>query len=242
MLREFLEPSYYPTYRDEWVKYYQREEIPFYSMLTIVLWKIIIQRLIFNAFIFRKFSSFTAPKGVKKITYYLGNNLIDSTKATTHVFYFNKKTNLLDRELQYKKDSLGIQQKKEYSYKYEETEQKTIVKKLFKEQDSLRLISQYTYSKDKIRLLNNEFLSWDYQFENLIQNGHQVKLIKEFGRMPKARKVEFIYDDKNNVKKTFILEPRITAVIMIMMKVSMILIMINFILMVGQKRIIGFLS
>lgn len=201
MLLEFLEPSYYPTYRDEWVKYYQREEIPFYSMLTIVLWKIIIQRLIFNAFIFRKFSSFTAPKGVKKITYYLGNNLIDSTKATTHVFYFNKKTNLLDRELQYKKDSLGIQQKKEYSYKYEETEQKTIVKKLFKEQDSLRLISQYTYSKDKIRLLNNEFLSWDYQFENLIQNGHQVKLIKEFGRMPKARKVEFIYDDKNNVKK-----------------------------------------
>ena len=60
--------------------------------------------------------------------------------------------------------------------------------------------------------------------------------------MPKARKVEFIYDDKNNVKKTFILESRITAVIMIMMKVSMILIMINFILMVGQKRIIGFLS
>ena len=45
----------------------------------------------FQRFYFRKFSSFTAPKGVKKITYYLGNNLIDSTKATTHVFYFNKK-------------------------------------------------------------------------------------------------------------------------------------------------------
>lgn len=202
MLREVLEPGYYHSFQKAWYQYYYREDIPFYTLLNYNTIENYNLETNFQRFYFRKFSSFTAPKGVKKITYYLGNNLIDSTKATTHVFYFNKKTNLLEKELEYEEDSLGLKYKKEYNYKYEETDEKTIVKKLYKEQDSLKLISQYTYSKDKTKLLKNEFLAWDYQLELLTRSLPQFKRINEVGRIPFAKKVKFIYDDKNNLKKT----------------------------------------
>ena len=208
MLRESLEPGYYLTFGKEWIQYYLREDIPFYTMFNYTNIEDYNFETNFQRFYFRKFSSFTAPKGVKKITYYLGNNLIDSTKATTHVFYFNKKTNLLERELEYEKDSLGLNHKKEYSYKYEETDQKTIVKKLIKVQDSLILINKYIYSKDKTKLLKNEFLAWDYQFELLTRSRSQLKSINEVGRIPITKKMQFIYDDKNNLKEPIYFEAK----------------------------------
>lgn len=202
MLREAEEPSYYLSYSKGWIKYYLRESIPFYTMFNYNSIEDYTLETNFQRFYFRKFSSFTAPKGVNKITYYLGNNLVDSIKATTHIFYFNKNTNLLEREIQSEKDSLGLKHTKEYNYKYEETELAVIVQKLVMQNDTMTLINQYTYSKDKTKLLKNEYASVDYQFEFVMRDGYQFNDIKKFGRVPTSKKVEFIYDDKNNIIET----------------------------------------
>lgn len=132
---------------------------------------------------------------MKKITYYLGNNLIDSTKNRVHEFYFNQQTNLLEREIEYERDELGWSNlandsKTEYIYQYEELSDSNIINKFVQTRDSLVLINQFIYSKDRSKLLKNVFVTQEYDLK--IVKANVVSLTKE---------VVFTYDSIGNIKQ-----------------------------------------
>ena len=200
LLRERLKTNYYqknPIRTKEWMRSYKREDIPMFTIFTYDSILDFDMESKLQRFYYRKYSSFTVPKGVRKITYYLGNSWIDSTQTSTHVFYFNKKTQLLEKEIQYDKNDFNLQsydqvKKREYKYQYEETEEEITVTKFENTKNGLLFLSQYVYSKDKSRLLRNKFTTLDYQLDLLRQHIDTTALNKN---------VEFKYDEYNKLRE-----------------------------------------
>lgn len=200
LLRERLKTNYYQKSlirTEEWMRSYKREDIPLFTLFTYASLEDFDMESKFQRFYYRKYNSFTAPKGVRKITYYLGNNWVDSTQTSTHVFYFNRKTQRLEKEIQYDKNDFNLQcydqvKKREYKYQYEETKEEITVTKFENTKNGLLFLSQYVYSKDKSRLLRNKFKTLDYQFDLLRQRIDTTTLNME---------VMFTYDERNRSKE-----------------------------------------
>lgn len=200
LLRERLKTNYYqksPIRTEEWMRSYKREDIPMFTLFAYDSISDFDMESKLQRFYYRKYCSFTAPKGVRKITYYLGNSWIDSIQESTHVFFFNRKTQRLEKEIQYDKNDFNLQsydqvKKREYKYQYEETKEEITVTKFENTKNGLLFLSQYVYSKDKSRLLRNKFKTLDYQLDLLRQHIDTTVLNKN---------VEFKYDEYNKLRE-----------------------------------------
>lgn len=176
-----------------------REEIPFYTLLTYPSLDDYYLEYYYKAFNYRQFKSFTAPKGVNKITYYLGNNLIDSTEVAQHTFFFNKKTLLLEKEIKDQKNmkssfTRDLVDQEVYLYKYEELENEYVVKKFLQFSKEENLLETFTYSKDKTRLLKTEFYQWE-KMRELLNYTYNVK--------PILQQAFFCYNESDELEYAF---------------------------------------
>ncbi|MBB1151420.1 hypothetical protein H4K35_15140 [Myroides sp. NP-2] len=107
-----------------------------------------------NEFYYYPYKYFTAPKGVKQITYHDYNRLFfsDSSennlrKQTEHNFIFDQKKRLLEKEILCVSDLMGDKICEEYIYNYEENNENLILSKFLKDKDSLKLLNKYFFSR-----------------------------------------------------------------------------------------------
>ncbi len=182
------------------VNFYEREEIPFFSVFNYSdkgQFELEKNLQIFN---YRNYNSFKAPKGVKKITYHLYNNLIDSANYVQHEFFFNKKTGFLEREVKsgqemYSAINWNVVEREEYLYRYKKEEGNFVVEKLLQMTDSLTSLAKYTYTKEKKMLVKVEFLSKENDWNSL-----RGKLLK----VPIKNKVEYFYGKENTISEIWL--------------------------------------
>ncbi|MGQ8868795.1 hypothetical protein [Myroides sp. TSA_177.3] len=193
-MREIF-PKYFVLPPSKKVSFYEREEIPFYSVFNysdMDQFELEKNLQIFN---YRNYNSFKAPKGVKKITYHLYNNLIDSANYVKHEFFFDKKSRFVEREVRYGEEmystiNWNFIEMEEYQYRYNEDERYLVVEKLMQANDSLISLAKYSYTKDKKLLAKVEFLSKEFNWNSL-----RGKLLK----VPIKNKVEYCYDQDNRI-------------------------------------------
>ncbi len=177
------------------VSFYEREEIPFFSIFNYCDNEQFELEKSLQIFYYRNYSSFEVPKRIEKITYHLYNNLIDSANYVKHEFFFNKKNGLLEREVKsgqemYSAMSWDFVEREEYLYRYQEEDGNLVVEKLLQMSDSLTPLAKYTYAKDKKLLVKVEFLSKENDWNSL-----KGKLLK----VPIKNKVEYRYDQNNRI-------------------------------------------
>lgn len=174
---------------------YYKSDIPFYTVFNYSSIKDYELETNLKLFKYRLYSSFKAPKGIRKITYHLNNNFIDSIKPSKHIFYFNRKSHRIEKEEKYEKDMISsidwrTVDIEEYFYSYNQTNEHFIIKKFLQTKDSLVLIQKHTYSQDKTKLLEVELLSRESHLD-MIDNMSNKK--------PSRKHIAFQYNDFNEI-------------------------------------------
>ncbi|EHQ44386.1 hypothetical protein [Myroides odoratus] len=186
-------PDFHVLSPSEKSKLYVKEEIPFYSIFNYSDDDQFELEKTLQIFNYRNYSSFKAPIGVKKVTYHLYNNLVDSVSQIKHEFFFNKKNGFLEKEVKsgqeiYSAINWNVVEREEYSYRYTENEKKIIIEKLIQSDDSVISLAKFTYSKDKRLLIKVDFLSKDNDW-----NPIRGRLLK----VPIRKTVEYCYNKEN---------------------------------------------
>lgn len=129
---------------------------------------------------YKAFNKFTAPKKIKTISFY--NYFIENDEAKKYTYYYDKKENLIQKEVvEVTKISDNSNKKIEdvFYYQYEDLKDSFNIKKFKQEKEDLFLWTEYTFSKDKRKLLE------------IIFHNNRVYNIKN---------IEFSYDTVGNIK------------------------------------------
>ncbi|MBB1151123.1 hypothetical protein H4K35_13555 [Myroides sp. NP-2] len=186
-------PDFHVLSPSEKSNFYVKEEIPFYSVFNYTDNDQFELEKTLQIFNYRNYSSFKAPIGVKKVTYHLYNNLVDSVSQIKHEFFFNKKNGFLEKEVKsgqeiYSAINWSVVEREEYSYRYTENEKNLIIEKLIQFDDSAISLAKYTYSKDERLLIKVDFLSKDNDWNSI-----RGRLLK----VPIRKTVEYCYNKEN---------------------------------------------